>query len=79
MFYHLLNARSRELVQNDQWHIPHLFPHTKTILKQSFPNTLYIFVVFIIFIVWGRRRYYFNKDDTPVGVTVAVAKEPVVM
>ena len=45
-------------MQNDQWDIPHLFPHTKTILKQSFPNILYIFIVFIIFIVWGRRRYY---------------------
>ena len=31
---HVLNAPSREFVQNDQRGIPQLFPHTKTNLKQ---------------------------------------------
>ena len=39
--------------QNDQWHIPHLFAHTKTILKPSFPNILYIHIVFTFFICLG--------------------------
>ena len=42
---HLLNAPSREFVQNDQRGIPQLFPHTKTNLKQLFLNVFMLWAI----------------------------------